>query len=139
MRRIALGTLLLALCAPTLAAPIYKWVDAQGTTHFGAQPPENIQAERVRAYAPAPGSVAPSKPDAASIANAQLEQEVKGQIAEQEKQREANCREVRALIVQLENNPRIRFEENGESKRLNEEERQEKIAEAKRQLAENCN
>ncbi|WP_407582503.1 DUF4124 domain-containing protein, partial [Pseudomonas aeruginosa] len=23
-----------------MAAPIYKWVDAEGVTHFGAQPPQ---------------------------------------------------------------------------------------------------
>ncbi|MGQ9984540.1 DUF4124 domain-containing protein, partial [Pseudomonas aeruginosa] len=40
MRRMILpASLLLALSSFAMAAPIYKWVDAEGVTHFGAQPP----------------------------------------------------------------------------------------------------
>ncbi|WP_153606058.1 DUF4124 domain-containing protein, partial [Pseudomonas aeruginosa] len=39
MRRMILpASLLLALSSFAMAAPIYKWVDAEGVTHFGAQP-----------------------------------------------------------------------------------------------------
>ncbi|MDV6593907.1 DUF4124 domain-containing protein, partial [Pseudomonas aeruginosa] len=41
MRRMILpASLLLALSSFAMAAPIYKWVDAEGVTHFGAQPPQ---------------------------------------------------------------------------------------------------
>ncbi|MCO3773978.1 DUF4124 domain-containing protein, partial [Pseudomonas aeruginosa] len=45
MRRMILpASLLLALSSFAMAAPIYKWVDAEGVTHFGAQPPQGAQA-----------------------------------------------------------------------------------------------
>ena len=34
------GGLVMALCGNVMAAQVYKWVDAQGVTHFGAQPPQ---------------------------------------------------------------------------------------------------
>lgn len=37
--------LMLALCGNAMAAQVYKWVDAQGVTHFGAQPPQGQQVE----------------------------------------------------------------------------------------------
>ncbi|WP_240912092.1 DUF4124 domain-containing protein, partial [Pseudomonas aeruginosa] len=44
MRRMILpASLLLALSSFAMAAPIYKWVDAEGVTHFGAQPPPVAQ------------------------------------------------------------------------------------------------
>ncbi|MCO3241341.1 DUF4124 domain-containing protein, partial [Pseudomonas aeruginosa] len=48
MRRMILpASLLLALSSFAMAAPIYKWVDAEGVTHFGAQPPQGAQATTV--------------------------------------------------------------------------------------------
>ncbi|MCO3743585.1 DUF4124 domain-containing protein, partial [Pseudomonas aeruginosa] len=48
MRRMTLpASLLLALSSFAMAAPIYKWVDAEGVTHFGAQPPQGAQATTV--------------------------------------------------------------------------------------------
>ncbi len=45
MRRMILpASLLLALSSFAMAAPIYKWVDAEGVTHFGAQPPHGAHA-----------------------------------------------------------------------------------------------
>lgn len=35
---IVAGSLLFALSGSVMAGQIYKWVDAQGVTHFGAQP-----------------------------------------------------------------------------------------------------
>ena len=45
MRRMILpASLLLALSSFAMAAPIYKWVDAEGVTHFGAQPPQGAHS-----------------------------------------------------------------------------------------------
>ncbi|MGI1072728.1 DUF4124 domain-containing protein, partial [Pseudomonas aeruginosa] len=58
MRRMILpASLLLALSSFAMAAPIYKWVDAEGVTHFGAQPPQGAQATTVNTQtAPPPGN-----------------------------------------------------------------------------------
>jgi hypothetical protein len=46
---------------------------------------------------------------------------------------------VRTSLAQLENNPRLRAEIDGEVRRLGEDERQQRIAEAKKAISENCN
>ncbi|MCO3270996.1 DUF4124 domain-containing protein, partial [Pseudomonas aeruginosa] len=58
MRRMILpASLLLALSSFAMAAPIYKWVDAEGVTHFGAQPPQGAQATTVNTQTAPPWQV----------------------------------------------------------------------------------
>jgi hypothetical protein len=150
MQRIILaGTLLLALCSPASAGPIYKWVDAQGTTHYGTQPPKGQQATSVnpgiapsRAVAPAPVT---AESDAVTDAQDGLDPEqeainaqVKADVAAQAAQRAENCKTYRTNLAQLENNPRVRIEDAGQIRRLGEEERQAKIAETKQLISDNC-
>jgi len=52
--------------------------------------------------------------------------------------RKRYCETLRTNLAQLENNPRVRVEENGEVRRITEEERQSRIAEAKQKIGENC-
>ena len=65
-RTIFMGSLLLALAPTVMAAQVYKWVDAQGITHFGAQPPEGTNASTVNTSTAQPKSnfppPAPTKP-----------------------------------------------------------------------------
>lgn len=63
MPRLAVLTLLFAcsLSAPAFAA-IYKWVDAQGVTHYSEAPPPSQDAQEVKtAPAPAPSDGARKK------------------------------------------------------------------------------
>ena len=55
-----------------------------------------------------------------------------------EAERKQYCEKMRTNLAQLENNPRLREEVNGEVRRLDENERQKRIAEAKKAIAENC-
>ena len=134
--------LALALCGNAMAAQVYKWVDAQGVTHFGAQPPQGQQVETVNTVvapgksvtAPAPASQEKSEPDQQSI-----DRKVKQQVAEQEAERKRYCETMRTNLAQLQNNPRVRVEENGETRRITEEERQARITETRDKIAENCN
>ncbi len=134
--------LALALCGNAMAAQVYKWVDAQGVTHFGAQPPQGQQVENVNTVvapvksvkAPAPASQEKSEPDQQSI-----DRKVKQQVAEQEAERKRYCETMRTNLAQLQNNPRVRVEENGETRRITEEERQARITETRDKIAENCN
>jgi len=134
--------LALALCGNAMAAQVYKWVDAQGVTHFGAQPPQGQQVETVNTVvapgksvtAPAPASQEKSEPDQQSI-----DRKVKQQVAEQEAERKRYCETMRTNLAQLQNNPRVRVEENGETRRITAEERQARITETRDKIAENCN
>ncbi|WP_258876052.1 DUF4124 domain-containing protein, partial [Pseudomonas aeruginosa] len=63
MRRMILpASLLLALSSFAMAAPIYKWVDAEGVTHFGAQPPQGAQATTVNTQTAPPPANFPRPP-----------------------------------------------------------------------------
>lgn len=132
--------LLLALSGSVMASQIYKWVDAQGVTHFGAQPPQGQAVEMLNTAAPP--KQAPAVPaEAETTGEAEqrdIERQVKKQVAEQEAQRQQYCTTLRTNLAQLQNNPRVRVEEEGEVRRLNEEERQARILEAKQKIAETC-
>lgn len=136
------GGLVLALCGNVMAAQVYKWVDAQGVTHFGAQPPQGQQVETVNTVtAPAKSTTmpAPVVEDETEVDQQSIDRKVKRQVAEQEAERKRYCETMRTNLAQLQNNPRVRVEEKGESRRITEEERQAKIAETRSKIDENCN
>lgn len=134
------GSLLLAFAAQAMAGTIYRWVDANGVTHFSAQPPQGQQAQSLRlAVQPPP---APASQPAATTGEREqqdIERKVKREIAEQQAERKTYCTALRTQLAQLENNPRIRVEQAGQVRRLGEEERQARIAETRKRLSEDCN
>jgi len=138
------GGLLLALCGNVMAAQVYKWVDAQGVTHFGAQPPQGQQVETVNTVtAPAkpaakPDTSAPDETGSEADQNS-IDRKVKQRVAAQEAERKRYCESMRTNLAQLQNNPRVRVEDNGETRRVTEEERQARIAETRDKIAEHCN
>ncbi len=144
MRRIILTTsLLLALSASAMASQVYKWVDAQGVTHFGSQPPQGQSATSINTSAPQPKAVeeeqpAPTFESIADPEQAAFDKKAKEEVAAKEAERKKYCEDVRTNLAQLENNPRIRVEVDGEVRRLGEDERQQRITEAKKAIAENC-
>lgn len=145
MRRIILTSFLLALSASAMASEIYKWVDAQGVTHFGSQPPQGQSATSINTSAAQPKKAVEQEPEPAptfdSIADpeqAEFDKKARQEVAAKEAERKKYCADVRTNLAQLENNPRVRVEVDGEVQRLSEEERQERIAEAKTAIAENC-
>lgn len=113
-------------------------VDAQGVTHFGAQPPEGTEATTVIKSAPPPAK--PAAPPSGGVIGDQkaIDQQVKKQIAEQEAQLKAFCEQARTNLAQLQNNPRVREDVEGEMRRLTEEERRQRIDETRKQIEENC-
>ena len=143
MRRMILAcSVLLALSTGATAGQIYKWVDGQGNVHFGSQPPEGQEAASVNPNISQP-KVAPPKPKVAAEAvdkqQEEVDEKVKQDVAKQEAERKKYCEAVRGNLAQLRNNPRVRVEEEGgEIRRLTEEERQSRIAESEKAVAENC-
>ena len=144
-RMMILGSLLLTLSATSMASQVYKWVDEKGITHFGANPPQGQTATSVNttvAQPKIPAAVAkPAAPAADSGAAEQqaIDAKVKQQVAKDAAERKKYCESVRTNLAQLQNNPRLRTEVNGEQVRLGEDQRQAKIAEAQKAIKDNCN
>ena len=141
MRRSLIASALIVLMStPVMAAQVYKWVDAQGVTHFGAQPPEGQQATSVNTtIAPAPAAIPAKLPQVGVDEEQQaIDEKVKKEVAAKEAERKQYCEKMRTNLAQLENNPRLREEVNGEVRRLGEDERQKRIAEAQKAITENC-
>ncbi|MFL9814696.1 DUF4124 domain-containing protein [Stutzerimonas sp. VN223-3] len=135
------GLLLVALSSGVMASQVYKWVDAQGVTHFGAQPPEGQSSEVLNTATPPPkpSAAEPVEPAPAGVSEQRsINRQVKKQVAEQEAERQRYCTTLRTNLAQLQNNPRVRVEEEGEMRRLNEEERQTRIGETKQKIADTC-
>jgi 3-oxoacyl-ACP reductase-like protein len=121
-----------------MAGQIYKWVDAQGVTHFDAQPPQGQEATTVvTPSSPSGKPVTPSHSTAIGDQQA-IDKTVKKQVAEQQAQLKVFCNQARTNLAQLQNNPRLREEVDGEMRRLNDEQRQERISEAQKQIEKNC-
>lgn len=143
MRRMILAcSVLLTLSTGATAGQIYKWVDAQGNVHFGSQPPEGQEAASVNPNISQPKTL-PAKPPAADKGTHDKQKaaddKVKGDVAKQEAEREKFCEATRYNLAQLKNNPRLRVEIQGETRRLTEKERQQRIAESEASIKENCN
>lgn len=121
------------------AAQIYKWVDAQGVTHFDAQPPVGQSVQEVDTQKPVtPPPPSPARTDSSQEQQA-VDAKVKKQVAAQEAKRKEYCATQRTNLAQLQNNPRVREEVNGEFRRFTEEERQARIAEVKKSIDDTCN
>jgi hypothetical protein len=145
-RTIFLGSLLLALAPTVMAAQVYKWVDAQGITHFGAQPPEGASADTVNTNSAqpknpdAPAATKPTLAPATDDKQKAVDDKVKQEVAQQEADRTKQCEQMRTNLAQLKNNPRVRVDDgSGELRRITEEERQERIAKNEKSIRENCN
>lgn len=143
MRRMILAcSVLLTLSTGATAGQIYKWVDAQGNVHFGSQPPEGQEASTVNPNVSQPKPAPMQKPVEAEnqgqLEQEKIDQKIKSDIAKREAERQKFCETVRTNLSQMQNNPRIRIEENGVSRRLTEEERQARMAESKKAIEENC-
>lgn len=130
----------------TLAQSVYRWTDENGVTHFGDREPTGRQSEKVSVRTGRPSSDASERASPQAQVEA-LENRQQGdrrranETAVEEarrKQREANCATARSNLSVLNSNARIRIEENGEQRYLD----QEEIAEQRQQFetiaAENC-
>ncbi|CAM3096831.1 glycosyltransferase [Pseudomonas floridensis] len=135
------AALAMAASVSTQAAPIYKWVDAQGVTHFDAQPPTGKDAQQINVQTPSPAS-APGTPAAPARSNdpqqKAIDDKVKGQVKAQEAKRAENCEALRTNLAQLQNNPRVREQVDGEIRRLTDENRKTRIEETQRAISEYC-
>lgn len=64
---VAVLTLTCLLATPVWAETLYKWVDADGVTHFTREPPENIEYEEITTAAGRLGKRSPSPPPSGDV------------------------------------------------------------------------
>ena len=158
--RFALAILISILALTAQADGIYKWVDENGVVHFGAQPPKEKQVEVVRkpksdrykqwqaeqqaltaaqqeetseddATAEAPSG----KREPAGQDDQAQQQLTKAQQAVQAQR----CRMAQSNLQELQTHSRVReVGADGKIRVLPEEERQQRIANAKQTISQNC-
>ncbi|WP_226666275.1 DUF4124 domain-containing protein [Microbulbifer aggregans] len=155
--RILFATLILGLglAASTHADGIYRWVDENGVVHFGSQPPKAKQVEvikepksaRYKQWQQAQDALVEQKqvstdsqvekapaPAAKSEEQQQSEQN-RAELAAQAQR----CASAQQRLQELHSHPRIReVDANGNYRMLPEEERQQRIQQAKQVIQDNC-
>jgi molecular chaperone DnaK (HSP70) len=137
--KILVAALTLALSTASQAAQIYKWVDAQGVTHFDAQPPAGQQVQQIdvqKPPQPPPPAAKPAVDPAAS--QKAIDDKVRKQVAAQEAKRKEICETLRNNLAQLQINSRVRLQVGSEVRRMTEEERQQQLTQTQKSLDESC-
>lgn len=126
------------------AEGIYRWVDEQGQVHYGDRPPAGVQVE----------VVLPTFPPGSGEAQRQLQDYVRTlevQEAEQAKEterqntsqalqaaRRADCEASRERRERLEKPRQLEHQPDGSARRLTEEERQARITDTEKRIADVC-
>ena len=136
---------LIFACSSTFAT-IFKWVDKEGITHYTQQaPPAGIETETLKPPPSIDGSDAEKNLkkqqeylDAERVKR-QKRANVKQRRAEEKARKAKNCELSRARLKSLTDRPRVLLIQNdGSAIRPTEEQRQEKIAKAKKDIEEMC-
>lgn len=140
MRRTLLLAALLFGCIGTAGAgQIYKWVDAQGVTHFTAQPPQTAAASVVPSAKQPPVPVpVPAASTADTPKQAEVDARVRDEVAQKEKERTEHCSVLRSNLAQYRHNPRVSAHINGETRQLTQEERHMRTIETESAIAKYC-
>ena len=134
--------------APVSQARMYKWVDADGNTHYTqSPPPDGVTTEDVKL----PASVnldnkeavnafeAQQKKQQESAETKQKDEKVLNREAEHTALKKDNCRKSKAKLENVQNTGRIRaVDEYGNIVRATEEERQRRIKEAQENIKKWC-
>ena len=128
---------------------MYTWTDENGVVHFSDRAPEDrdVQAQQLP-EAPKPGSVSPVPPaeaqptDAAPSAAQQRREEIARKAQENQERQEAQriqCANWRAELERIEPNRRVFFEnEEGETERMDDVVRTDRVAELHELIDRNC-
>ncbi|GAB2894171.1 DUF4124 domain-containing protein [Microbulbifer echini] len=158
--RIALAMLFSGLALATQANGIYKWVDEDGVVHFGEQPPNSAEVEVIKKpkserfkqweseqqaalteeqakqeaskHSPEPQNTNKQEPQGSS----KMEEEIARAQAQARAQR---CESSQKNLKSLTTHARVReIDEQGNHRMLGEDERQQRIADEKKSIRDNC-
>ncbi len=135
------------IAAPLQAAAIYKWVDEDGVTHYSQQPPPSGDAVRVGVDRPPEEEIKRERRQMEETGERLEERREQRREAEQQartdaeerRKREQRCADLRSSLEELTDNRRLLVRDgDGDVRRLPEEERQQRVAERRRQIEEEC-
>ncbi|HKJ18025.1 MAG TPA: DUF4124 domain-containing protein [Xanthomonadales bacterium] len=154
-RRSTVYALLIAflLTAPAVGAEVYKWTDENGVTHYTQTPPpegrdasiEDIPAEPEKAGIGMPVNAnlngADDSSDQPSAADLQRQEiaDNRAENAAEQYEIAAVCNEARSRLARLEPNRRVYYEnEEGETVRMDDQQRVDEVAALKLIIQSNC-
>ncbi len=140
-------TFILLIMATASFADIYKWVDADGQTHYGQQAPKNQQSEFIKAPQPPAINPAHAQKSVDTLIDQQAEATKQKQKrlkqakidAKQAATRKENCSLAQHNLQQYQNSPNRRvMDSDGNVTRPSENDRQNKIAEFQQHVKDYC-
>ncbi|MDX1556888.1 MAG: DUF4124 domain-containing protein [Xanthomonadales bacterium] len=150
-----LPLLVFGLIGSTLAlAEVYRWVDEDGVVHYSEVPPPPGQQAETQDVPATPEEVgeiplsgidfdgdAPVEPDVDSAADLTRQQIAvsREQARAEEEALAAVCRQARARLEQIEPNRRVYFtNEEGETERMDDEQRVSEVAQLRELVEKSC-
>ncbi len=147
-RRLQLLLLMLMLLATSVSAGIYRWVDESGQVHFGARPPVDVSDSnevviRNRAPASEPEPVDRKQARDRYLEQRQRERTEKREAAAKQRQekaqREKRCRYARNLLQEYRQHGALYDRlPNNEKRYLTDQEREQEIAQVRREVDRWC-
>lgn len=133
------------LAGPAGAEGVYKWVDAQGRTHFGSAPPPGQKTERLNSQtatpeaAPAQGNRSWQEQLDLSNQRRQQAREKEQASAKSEQENQQRCLAARRLLDSLQGGgARYRVNDQGERDYLDDNQRQAALDSASQRVATYC-
>lgn len=142
-----ISLILLSILPIFSSASVYKWVDADGNTHFGDRPPANASSREVKVNAPEVNNDASAQERQQRmqdfLSEQQNEREARqaeqAKLAEQEAKKAELCTRMRA---ELKNLARVstfyRLDENGDRVYVTDEENEQVRKDFRRKVKEAC-
>lgn len=139
--RFALFAASLLLAAAGAQAQVYKWTDSQGRVHYSAQPPPNSQATEIH-IRPAPSTTHQESqaPESAQTDPTVETDENDAMDAARKAAYQRNCEIARQNLTTLEDPSIRRFREEGQAEAVyyTDEERHERIEQARALIERYC-
>lgn len=148
-----LAVILSLLVSPPLLAEIYKWTDENGVTHYTQTPPPSGQEAEIEDLPEAspgqglgePGDASDSEPgtqseqpSAADLQRQRLATQAR-LTAEEYAANQAMCEEARQELAEIEPSRRVYYtNEDGETVRMDDEERVNEVKRLRNVLSANC-
>jgi hypothetical protein len=143
IRSVLLALLICCGAAVAQETKVYQWTDENGVVHFTDSKPDGRSVEERTLVAPPAEAARIQQPDSAPGSVAQERREEiarkKQEARAEQAANEARCAEWQAEVDRLEPNRRVFFtNEDGETERMDDVERTDRVAELKAQIARHC-
>jgi hypothetical protein len=133
----------LLLSASAAFGQVYRWVDEKGVTHYGAQPPQGVNAREVEDKLANPSTAAPPRQDWQEKDREFRQRQIQSGAAQAKKaqdaeRRQAMCNDQRDLLARLQQSRTYRLNEKGERVFQDDNERDAAIARQEKIVAQYC-